>query len=163
MSLLKLYLLSNFLYKKKLIRLSKIIDILNKKINKCVVYGSTSIGKNTVFAYSGIAVVIHKKAIIGENCMIGQCVTIGATEGAGNIKEIPTLKNNVYVGAGAKIIGNITIGENTIIAPNAVVNKDVQPYSVVGGVPAKLITQVNEQNFHEKYKYYGLNGYLNEE
>ncbi|AJD92254.1 hypothetical protein JMA_29370 [Jeotgalibacillus malaysiensis] len=160
MNLLRLYKLSNFLYKKNLFKLSKLVDIINKIVNKSIVYGSTQIGEDTRFAYGGISVVIHKHAKIGQKCMIGQCVTIGGVHGKQN--GVPVIENNVYIGAGAKIIGNVVIGNNTIIAPNAVVTKSIEPCSVVGGIPAKYISKINRESFNEKYKYYGIERYIDE-
>lgn len=148
-----LHKISRWFYLKKLNKLSRLIDSLNRQINKCAVYGETEIGIGTQFAYGGIAVVVHKNAIIGKNCMIGQCSTIGRVHGKGS--EIPVIEDNVYIGAGAKILGGITIGNNSIIAPNSVVTKDVQPCSVVAGVPGKLLTTINSHNF-KRYVHYGI-------
>ena len=145
--------ISRWLYQKKFYKLSRLIDALNRQINKCVVYGETEIGEGTEFAYGGIAVVIHKNAIIGKNCMIGQCSTIGRVHGKG--REIPIIEDNVYIGAGAKVLGGIRIGNNSIIAPNAVITKDVQPFSVIAGVPGKLLTTINSNNFN-RFVHYGI-------
>lgn len=72
---------------------------------------------------------------IGKNCWINQQVTIGFS----NDNACPKLENNVTVGAGAKILGGITIGANSIIGANAVVVKDVPPNCTVVGVPAYII------------------------
>ena len=80
-------------------------------------------------------VVIHEDAIVGDDCMIMQQVTIGMI-GDG---EVPTLGNNIYVGAGAKIIGKVTVGDGARIGANAVVTQDVPAGCTAVGVPAKLI------------------------
>jgi len=80
-------------------------------------------------------VVIHEDAIVGDDCMIMQQVTIGMI-GEG---EVPTLGNNIYVGAGAKIIGKVTVGDGARIGANAVVTQDVPAGCTAVGVPAKLI------------------------
>lgn len=105
-------------------------------IYNCHVHYDTEIGAKTKLAYGGIAVVIHKKAKIGENCVISSCVTIG---GRSNIDKLPILGNNVYVGTGAKILGDVKIGDNVIIGANAVVINDVPDNCIVAGVPAKII------------------------
>ena len=74
-------------------------------------------------------------AKIGKNCTIYPGVTIGGKIGNG----CPTIGDNCFIGLGAKIIGKVNIGDNVIIAPNAVVVKNVASNSVVGGVPAKNI------------------------
>ncbi|MDA9575639.1 hypothetical protein N9R87_00685 [Flavobacteriaceae bacterium] len=95
-----------------------------------------TIGKNSRFAYGGIGVVLHKRTVIGENCMIGSNVTIGGKSGHFNV---PIIGRNVYIGTGAKVLGPITIGDNVIIGANAVVIKDVPANNTVAGIPAKVI------------------------
>jgi serine O-acetyltransferase len=80
-------------------------------------------------------VVIHEDAVIGDDCMIMQQVTIGMI-GEG---EVPTLGNNVYVGAGAKIIGKLSVGDGARIGANAVVTKDVPAGCTAIGIPAQII------------------------
>jgi len=81
-------------------------------------------------------VVIHEAAVIGNDCMIMQQVTIGMI-GAG---EVPRLGDNVYVGAGAKIIGQLVVGDGARIGANAVVLEDVAPGATAVGVPARITT-----------------------
>ncbi|PHR95613.1 MAG: serine acetyltransferase [Blastopirellula sp.] len=83
--------------------------------------------------YGGIFV----RAKIGSNCSIGQGVTFGS-KGAGKSNGWPTVGDNVYVGAGAKIIGAITIGKGSVIGANAVVTKDVPENSLAVGIPARI-------------------------
>ena len=97
-----------------------------------------TIGKNTRFAYHGIGVVIHRDAVIGTNCMIGQGVTIGGK--AGHAKLL-VIGDNVYIAAGVRIIGTVNIGNNVVIGCNSVVLHDCPPDSVWAGVPARLIRQ----------------------
>ena len=85
-------------------------------------------------------VVIHEDAVIGDDCMIMQQVTIGMI-GDG---EVPTLGNGVYVGAGAKIIGKVRVGDGARIGANAVVTKDVPPGCTAVGVPAKIIRRIKK-------------------
>lgn len=73
---------------------------------------------------------------IGQNCWINQLVSIGYKD---RNSRPPVLGNNVFVFAGAKVYGDITIGDNVVIGANAVVTKDVPPNCTVGGVPARII------------------------
>lgn len=84
--------------------------------------------------------------VVGETAEIGRCVTLyhGVTLGGTSLnkgKRHPTLEDNVVVGAGAKILGAITIGENSRIGANAVVVKSVPPNSVVVGVPGQVVVR----------------------
>ncbi len=99
---------------------------------------SVSIGKGTKCAYKGIGVVIHSRSVIGENCLIGQGITIG---GRSKHYEVPVIGNNVYLGAGCRILGPIKVGDDSIIAPNAVVIDHVPDHSIVAGIPARVIKQ----------------------
>ena len=82
-------------------------------------------------------VVIHEDASIGDDCMIMQQVTVGMI-GDG---EVPTIGNQVYIGAGAKIIGKLVIGDGARIGANAVVLSDVPPNCTAVGIPARIIEQ----------------------
>lgn len=72
---------------------------------------------------------------MGKNCWVNQGVNIGYT----NRTDCPTIGDNVRISAGAAVLGNVHIGNNVIVAANAVVTKDVPDNCVVGGVPAKII------------------------
>ena len=98
------------------------------------IYPETKIGAGFYLGHWG-AVVINPQTIIGENCNIAQGVTIGQ-QNRGKNKGVPTLGNNVWIGANAVVVGGITIGNNVLIAPNAYVNFDIPSNSVVVGNPA---------------------------
>lgn len=86
-----------------------------------------------IYAYGTI--IINPGVRIGKNCTIYPGVTIGGKVENG----CPIIGDNCFIGLGVKILGGITIGDNVYIAPNAVVVKDIESNSVVGGIPAKLI------------------------
>lgn len=96
-----------------------------------------------LFIQHGFATNISAKQI-GSDCWINQQVTIGYTFAP----EPPIIGNGVRVSAGAKVVGNITIGDNAIIATNAAVVKDVGENEVVGGVPAKIIGENVEHKLY---------------
>lgn len=84
-------------------------------------------------------IVVNGNARIGKNCRIQEGVTIGATNG---MKEAPVLGDNIYIGSGAKIIGNIKLADDVAIGANACVVKDVKEKAItIGGVPAKKISE----------------------
>ena len=87
------------------------------------------------FARTGFGCIVAAEKI-GENFWINPCVTVGYKDDKGGL---PCIGNNVYVGAGAKILGPVTIGDNAVIGANAVVLKDVPPNCTVAGLPARII------------------------
>jgi serine O-acetyltransferase len=152
---IKIYKLSNKLYKRNYKRLSYMVDKINLILRNSSIPGSCEIGENTRIAYGGIGVVIHAEAKIGKNCMIGQGITLGKQLGKVGVPEI---EDNVYIAAGVRIIGKIKIGHDSIIAPNSVVIKDVEPYSIYSGIPARKINSITKTNI-EKYRVYGIQNY----
>jgi serine O-acetyltransferase len=82
-------------------------------------------------------IIIHPDTVMGERCSIAQGVTIGVL--GGERQGVPRLGNDVYVGAGAKILGPITIGDGAVIGANAVVIEDVPAGATAVGVPARII------------------------
>jgi serine O-acetyltransferase len=94
-----------------------------------------TIGKGLTIWHWG-PIIINPAVRIGENCTIHPLVIIGHKK---SYEPAPVIGNNVTICGGAKIIGNITIGDNVIIAPNAVVVKDVPPNVMVGGIPCSVI------------------------
>ena len=87
-----------------------------------------------LYIQHGFATMISAQSI-GSDCWINQQVTVGYTFD----HDPPVIGNGVRISAGAKVVGNITIGDNVVIAANAAVVKDVPENAVVGGVPAKII------------------------
>ncbi|MBI4437107.1 MAG: serine O-acetyltransferase [Candidatus Omnitrophica bacterium] len=90
------------------------------------------------FIDHGMGVVIGETAEIGDDVTLYQGVTLGGT-GKERGKRHPTIGNNVVIGTGAKVLGNIKIGDNTQIGANAVVIRDVPPHSTVVGVPGRIV------------------------
>ena len=140
MNAISLYRLSHWLYKKKIPFLPLVIKYFIFLIFNSVVPPSTSIGRESKFAYGGIGVVIHSQAKIGARVIIGQNVTIGRQLTPNGVPEIG---NNVYISAGARVLGNIKIGDNVIIGANSVVIKSVPSNCIVAGVPAKVIKTID--------------------
>lgn len=131
----KLYRIERRLYLLKIPLIPKLIYYLTRIIFGTIVPYKTQIGEKVVFWHAGLGVVIHGDAVIGDRVNIMQNVTIG---GRGK-KQVPVIGNDVFIGAGAIVIGDIFIGDNAIIGANAVVTKSVPANCVVAGVPAKVI------------------------
>ena len=97
----------------------------------------TRVGPGLLLGHAG-GIVISANAVIGADCNINHNVTIGANKG--NRSGCPTLGNRVYVGPGAVVIGNISIGDDVAIGANAVVVDDVAPGVTVAGIPARVVS-----------------------
>lgn len=105
------------------------------------IHPGAMIGKR-LFIDHGMGVVIGETTIIGDDCLLYQGVTLGGVgTGEHTCKRHPTLHNNVMISAGAKIIGDITIGDNSIVGANSVVLKDVPPNCTVVGVPGMIVKE----------------------
>lgn len=101
----------------------------------------TRIGKGLYIGHHG-TIVINGRSSIGDYCNIAHNVTIGQTN-RGKRKGYPSIGNFVWIGTGAVIVGNITIGSNVLIAPNSYVNVDVPDFSIVMGNPCQIISHPN--------------------
>ena len=141
---LGLHRLSHWLYNNRLKPVSKLVDWTNRFLFGCWCPGSATIGKNCRLGYWGGATVIHSNAVIGDNCLISQGVTIGRNFGD---TKVPVIGNDVYIGAGSVVFGEITIGNNVIIGANSVVNKSVPDNCTVAGNPFHIL----KENRFEKY------------
>ena len=122
------------------------MPILPRILSQCArfltgieIHPGAAIGKG-LFIDHGMGVVIGETAIIGDNVTLYQGVTLGGT-GKERGKRHPTLGDNIVVGAGAKVLGNISVGGNSYIGANAVVIKDVPANSTVVGVPGRITKQ----------------------
>ena len=112
---------------------------LNRVINGCVIGAQATFDKGFVIMHP-VGVVINSKVRGGTNITIESGVVIGDEKG-----KAPLLGNNIFIGAGAKIIGGITIGDNVKVGANAVVVKDVPSNVTVVGIPAKIINRKQEE------------------
>lgn len=103
-----------------------------------VIPAGCHIGKKSRFGHGGIGVVLHPECKIGDRVLIGQGVTIGGTFGSG----VPVIEDDVWIGPGARILGNVIVKSNSVIGANAVVTSNVTGNCVVGGIPAKIIREI---------------------
>jgi serine O-acetyltransferase len=108
---------------------------------RCVVPRGCEIGEGTELGYGGIAVVIHERSKIGRHVMISPCVTIGGRSG---IYGVPIIEDDVFIGAGAKILGNVRIGRRATIGANAVVLQSISAGAVAVGVPARVVRKAHD-------------------
>ena len=127
------------LWKLKFPLVPRILSQINRSLTGIEIHPGAKIGKK-VFIDHGMGVVIGETAEIGNNCLLYQGVTLGGT-GKSHGKRHPTLEENVVVGAGAKVLGSITVGANTRIGAGSVVVRSVKENSTVVGVPGRVVHQ----------------------
>jgi serine O-acetyltransferase len=130
---------SHILWKYKLPLLPRVLSHFTRFLTGVEIHPGARIGRG-VFIDHGMGVVIGETSEIGDRCLLYQGVTLGGT-GKESGKRHPTLENNVVVGAGAKVLGDICIGTNTRIGAGSVVVKDVDSNSTVVGIPGRVVHQ----------------------
>ncbi|MHA6637624.1 serine O-acetyltransferase [Stutzerimonas frequens] len=140
MNAIGLYRVGNYFYKKKIPFLPALCKALIFLLFNSVVPFSAVIGRESRFAYGGIGVVLHARSKIGDRVIIGQGVTIGRKL---DPEGVPVIGNDVYISAGARVLGDIVVGDNVIIGANSVVVSSVPPNSIVAGAPARVVREVD--------------------
>ncbi len=132
-----LHRLAHFLWSIKLKLIARIFSHLARILTGIEIHPGAKIGRR-FFIDHGMGVVIGETAIIGDDCTLYHGVTLGGTTWKKG-KRHPTLKNNVVIGAGAKVLGPITLGNNSKVGSNAVVVNNIPNDSTAVGIPAKII------------------------
>jgi serine O-acetyltransferase len=127
------------LWQKKVPLLPRLLAEMAHRTTGIDIHPGATIGRG-FFIDHGTGVVIGGTAVVGDNVTIYQGVTLGGTS-LQRTKRHPTLGNNVTVGSGAAILGDITIGDNSKIGANSVVVRDVPPNSTVVGIPGRVVLQ----------------------
>jgi len=133
-----LHRLNHWLWKKKLYLLARVSAHFARFLTGIEIHPGATIGQR-FFIDHGMGIVIGETAEIGNNCSIYHGVTLGGTTWNKG-KRHPTLEDDVVIGAGAKILGPITIGRGSHIGSNSVVVKNVPPTSTVVGIPGHIVT-----------------------
>ena len=136
------YRLTHFLWRYKLRWLARFISTLARWITGIEIHPGAVIGRR-FFIDHGMGVVIGETAIIGDDCMLYHGVTLGGTTWD-KVKRHPTLKNGVVIGAGAKILGPITLGNNVRVGSNSVVVRSIDDNETVVGIPGRIVRQKTE-------------------
>ncbi len=130
--------LNHWFWKNKLYLLARVSAYFSRFLTGIEIHPSVTIGQR-FFIDHGMGIVIGETAEIGNNCSIYHGVTLGGTTWNKG-KRHPTLEDDVIVGAGAKILGPITIGKGSHIGSNSVVVKNVPIASTVVGIPGHIVT-----------------------
>ncbi|WP_394191281.1 serine O-acetyltransferase [Paenisporosarcina quisquiliarum] len=127
------------LFKRKLFFLARVVSQVSRFFTGIEIHPGAKIGRR-FFIDHGMGIVIGETCEIGNNVTIFQGVTLGGT-GKERGKRHPTLHDNVLVATGAKVLGSITIGENSKVGAGSVVLKDVPPNATVVGIPGTVVVQ----------------------
>lgn len=133
------HVVEHFLWNHGLKSLARISSQFTRFMTGVEIHPAAQIGRR-FFIDHAMGVIIGETTVIGDDCTLYQGVTLGGT-GNETGKRHPTLKDNVLVGVGASVLGNITVGENSKVGGGAVVVKDVPPNSTVVGIPGHVVVR----------------------
>jgi len=111
----------------------------------------TEIGSGLYIGHFG-GIIINQKAVIGKNCNLSHQITLGVAN-RGVRKGYPMIGDNVYIGPGAKVIGNVHVGNNVAIGANCVVTRDTPDNSVVVGIPGRIISSEGSVGYVNRIDY----------
>jgi serine O-acetyltransferase len=131
--------LAHALFNRKFYFLARVISQVSRFFTGIEIHPGAKIGRR-FFIDHGMGVVIGETCEIGDNVTIYQGVTLGGT-GKEKGKRHPTIKDNVLIATGAKVLGSIVVGENSKIGGGSVVLKEVPPNSTVVGIPGRVVIQ----------------------
>lgn len=137
-----LYKIATVLQKMHLTAISHLLLAFGRMITGIEINLGAKLGKR-LFIDHGMGVVIGATSVIGDDVVMYQGVTLGGNKDIPGRRH-PIIGNNVTIGAGAKVLGAITIGDNVQVGANAVVTKDTPSDTVVAGIPAKIIKSLYE-------------------
>jgi serine O-acetyltransferase len=136
------YRLTHFLWRYRLYWLARFISTFARWVTGIEIHPGAVIGRR-FFIDHGMGVVIGETAIIGDDCMLYHGVTLGGTTWD-KVKRHPTLKNGVVIGAGAKILGPVILGENVRVGSNSVVVRSIDDNETVVGIPGRIVRKKAE-------------------
>lgn len=139
-----LHRIAHFFWKLGLPYIPRYLNLIGRQLTGIDIHPGAEIGRE-FFIDHGAGVVIGETSKIGDNVTMYQGATLGGTGGARGEKRHPTVGDDVVIGAGAKVLGPITIGDQVKIGANSVVTKDVPPDSTVVGVPGTIIARKGEK------------------
>ena len=132
-----LHRVAHFLFGLRLFFLARLVAEMSRFLTGIEIHPGATLGRNVIFDH-GMGTVIGETAVIGDGVILYQGVTLGGTDLKPS-KRHPTIEPHVVIGAGAKILGNITIGEGSRVGSNSVVVINVPPHSTVVGIPGHII------------------------
>jgi serine O-acetyltransferase len=145
-----IYRFTHLLWRYKLYWIARFISTLARWITGIEIHPGAVIGRR-FFIDHGMGVVIGETAEIGDDCMMYHGVTLGGTSWD-KVKRHPTLKDGVIIGAGAKILGPITLGRNVRVGSNSVVVKSINDNCTVVGIPGRVLkNKISDDDQFDSY------------
>jgi serine O-acetyltransferase len=154
---LTLHIVSHGLWKRNWKWLARFLSHLTRLLTGIEIHPGATIGRR-VFIDHGMGIVIGETAEIGDDCTLYHGVTLGGTSWKAG-KRHPTLERGVIIGAGAKVLGPITLHANSKVGSNAVVVKDVPEDATAVGIPARILDTETEQARAQKAEQLGFSAY----
>jgi len=154
---LQIHRLAHWLWHLRLRWLARFVSHCSRFLTGIEIHPGANIGRR-VFIDHGMGVVIGETAELGDECTLYHGVTLGGTTWNKG-KRHPTLARGVVVGAGAKLLGPIVVGEGARVGSNAVVVKDVPPRATAVGIPARIILDEQDKSREEKAAKLGFSAY----
>ena len=142
---LLIYRIGHLLHKIGLRRFALFISWVNRVLFATWIPCSCQIGKGVKLGYWGLGIVIHSRASIGDYSVLSQNVTVGRKEGE---EAVPIIESDVYVGAGAVVLGGVVVGHDAIVGANSVVLHTVPARTVVTGAPANVVRNRTYDEIH---------------
>ena len=148
---------SHWLWKSEFFWAGRFFSHVGRWLTGIEIHPGATIGRR-VFIDHGMGVVVGETAVIGDDCTLYHGVTLGGTSWNKG-KRHPTLEQGVVIGAGAKVLGPITIGKNAKIGSNAVVVKDVPENATAVGIPARILEEEKSKQRDESAQKMGFTAY----
>ncbi|WP_020182519.1 MULTISPECIES: serine O-acetyltransferase [unclassified Methylotenera] len=149
--------ISHWFWTKRFYWLGRMLSHIGRWLTGIEIHPGATIGRR-VFIDHGMGVVIGETAVIGDDCTLYHGVTLGGTSWNKG-KRHPTLETGVVIGAGAKVLGPITIGKNAKIGSNAVVVKDVPDNATAVGIPARILEEEKQKKRDDTAQKIGFSAY----
>ena len=140
------YRVAHWLYERDMKLAARWVSQQTRKLTGVEIHPGAKIGRRLVIDH-GNGIVIGETAEIGDDCLIYQGATLGGT-GISHGKRHPTIGNNVMIGSGAKVLGPFKVGDNSKIAANSVVLREVPPNCTVVGIPGHIVRMEGEKLDH---------------
>lgn len=132
------YRVARWFYRHRVPLLPRVIKRFSELLFHCVLPYTADIGDGFQVGYHGFGIVVHARARIGSHVFISPEVTVGGRSGK---RDVPRIGSDVFIASGARILGDITIGDGAVIGANAVVIHSVPPRSIAAGIPARIIRE----------------------